>query len=176
VKLYIVGTDHRLQQSIAAKPGGGWIQRTGGQRFRRCVSYFLSQGVKVICEEVHQRQDEIAPTICSALAKEHKVRWICMGIGEPSPLDVLTDKPLIEAFAAGILPEVIAGRYRLDAQDLRERHMCSILREAVKESGTVLAVVGFMHAGVLARELENEHIAVEAFQMMQGLVLDESQT
>ncbi len=54
--------------------------------------------------------------------------------------------------------------------------MSSIIRQTLQQSEIVLAVVGFMHAGVLARRFEKEQIPVELFQMTQGLVLDESQT
>jgi hypothetical protein len=52
--------------------------------------------------------------------------------------------------------------------------MCSVIRQTLKESEIVLAVVGFMHAGVLARQFERDQIPVELFQMTKGLVLDES--
>jgi hypothetical protein len=54
--------------------------------------------------------------------------------------------------------------------------MCSIIRQTLKESEIVLAVVGVMHAGGMARQFEREQIPVELFQMTQGLVLDESAT
>lgn len=170
MKLFIIGTDHRLQQSVAPKVGGGWIQRTGGRKFRRGITYCLtSLGVKAICEEAHAQQKAIAPTICSTLAKQHNVPWIPMAMGEPDLQDGVFD-------FSGFLPEVIAGRYRLDVQTLREEHMCSILQRTLRQFETVLAVVGFTHAGVLARQLEKEQIPIEVFQMMHGLVLDESQT
>jgi hypothetical protein len=177
VKLFIIATDHRLQQTIAPKVGGGWAQRTGGTKFRRCIVHFLtSLAVKAICEETHEKQDEIAPTICSALAKQHNVPWHCMGMGQPSLEDALTDKPIVDAFLSGTIPEILAGRYRLDAQAHREEYMCSILQEKLNQFETVLAAVGFMHAGVLARQFEREQVPVVVFQMTHGLVLDESQT
>jgi hypothetical protein len=171
VKLFIVGTDHRLQQTIAPKAGGGWIQRTGGRKFLRGITYFLtSLGVKAICEEAHARQEEIAPTICSALAKQYKLPWICIAdSSSPDLEDGLID---FSTFP----PEVIAGRYRLDMQGQREENMCSIIRQTLEQSETVLAVVGFTHAAVLARQFEKEQIPVEVFQMTYGLILDESQT
>jgi hypothetical protein len=92
-----------------------------------------------------------------------------MAMGEPELKDGLFD-------FSGFPPEVIAGRYRLDFKGQREEYMCSVLRETLQRCETVLAVVGFTHAGVLARQLEKENTAVEVFQMMHGLVLDESQT
>jgi len=170
MKLFIVGTDHRLQQSIAPKDGGGWIPRTGGRKFRRGIDYFLmALGVKAICEEGHARQEEIAPTICSVLAKQHNVSWTCMAMGEPELQDGLID-------LRGFPPEVIAGRYRLDKQSQREDYMSSIIRHVLEQSETVLAVVGFTHAGVLGRRFEKDGIPVEVFQMTSGLVLDEGQT
>lgn len=99
-----------------------------------------------------------------------------MGTGEPSIKDVLTDKPLAEALLTRTLPEIIAGRYRLDVQRFRELHMMSVIEQTLKESETVLAVVGYTHAAVLGRYFEQEDIPVEVFQMMHGLVLDESLT
>ena len=92
-----------------------------------------------------------------------------MAMGEPGPDDALID-------ASSFPPEIIAGRCQLDLQAQREAHMSSILREALQQSDIVLAVVGYMHAGVLARQFEKEQIPVELFQMTLGLVLNESQT
>jgi hypothetical protein len=41
MKLFVIGTDHRLQQSIAPKPGGGWMTRTGGRKFLAASRIFL---------------------------------------------------------------------------------------------------------------------------------------
>jgi hypothetical protein len=54
--------------------------------------------------------------------------------------------------------------------------MCSVIGQTLNECETALAVVGWMHAGVLGRYFEWERIPVEVFQMMHGLVLDESLT
>lgn len=171
MRLFIIGTDHRLQQTVAPKKGGGWIQRTGGRRFRRCITHFLtSLGVKAICEEAHAQQEEVAPTICSTLAKQHNIPWICLGdTSAPVP-----DFRFIDFSVSP--PEPIVGPCPTDVHGPREEHMCSIIRQTLKESKIVLAVVGFMHAGVLARQFEREQIPVELFQMTKGLVLDESDT
>jgi hypothetical protein len=171
VQLFIIATDHRLQHTTAPKVGGGWIQRTGGRRFRRCITHFLvSLGVKAICEEAHAGQDEVAPTICSTLAKQHNVPWICLGdTSAPVP-----DFRFIDWSVSP--PEPIVGPCPRDVHGPREDYMYSIIRQTLKESEIVLAVVGFMHAGVLARRFETEQIPVELFQMTKGLVLDESQT
>jgi len=49
------------------------------------------------------------------------------------------------------------------------------IMEAVRPHGCVLAVVGFIHLGVLARMLE-EHIDVDAFIFTVPLVVDETRT
>jgi len=54
--------------------------------------------------------------------------------------------------------------------------MYKLLQQSLVDYGIVLAVVGFMHAGVLAHRFKQEETDVELFQMTTGLVMDESQT
>lgn len=169
-KLFVVGTDHRLQQTVS-KANGDWKQRTGGNKYRRCMTHFLSSmGVKAICEEAHAQQEKVAPTICSILAKQFDVPWICIGDDSvPIPdfrfVDFTTTPP-----------EPIVGPCPLDLNRAREDHMYKLLQQSLVDYGIVLAVVGFMHAGVLAHRFKQEETDVELFQMTTGLVMDESQT
>jgi hypothetical protein len=178
MRIVIVGTDHRLQQSIVQEPQTkAWVPRNGGGRYRRLIVYCIKKlGVKVILEEAHAKQEQTAPTIASAVAKEHGVVWQALGLGEPAASDVLIDPPLMEAVRSGAKPEMLAGIYNLDLQAIREEFMHGAIKQSTQEHDCVLAIVGYIHLGVLARMLEAENIPINAFVFTYPLVVDETRS
>ncbi|SRR6266852_805532 len=103
MKLIIIGTDHRLQQTITQNDQTkAWVPRSGGHRYRRLIAHCIEKlGAKAILEETHVNQDRIAPTIGSAIAKERGLIWQCIGLGEPGLSDCLMDPPIAQAMASG---------------------------------------------------------------------------
>jgi hypothetical protein len=95
MRLIIIGTDHRLQQTIVQNDQTkAWIPRSGGHRYHRLIAYCIEKlGAKVILEETDVNQDRIAPTIGSAIARERGLVWQCIGLGEPGLSDCLMDPP-----------------------------------------------------------------------------------
>jgi hypothetical protein len=99
VNLIIIGTDHRLQNSIAQDENKAWVSRSGGTRYRRLIVYCIEKlGAKAILEEAHERQESIAPTLASKIVKERGLVWQSMGLGQPGPRDGLMYPTLEEAF------------------------------------------------------------------------------
>ncbi len=179
MKVILIGTDHRIQTSVVQdETTKAWVPRKGGVLYRKLITYCIEKlGAKVMLEEAHPRQEQTAPTMASTLAKQHSVTWQTLGIGEPGPSDVLYDPPLIQAIHSGVKPELLAGIYDLSKHGTRERLMYATIMDAVKRHECVLAVVGFVHLGVLARMFdEEEDIAVEAFLFTYPLVVDETRT
>src|SRR6266436_3504319 len=68
-----------------------------------------------------------------------------------------------------IPPEPIVGPCPLGLNRAREDHMRKLLEQSLIDYGVVLAVVGIMHAGVLACRFEQQGTDVELFQMTTGL-------
>jgi hypothetical protein len=175
MKLVLIGTDHNLQQSLRKDPvSNAWIPRDA-KRFRRLIAYCIDKfGVKIILEEAHPMQDETAPTIGSSIAKERGLPWKALGYGEPDPSDVLIEPPIQEAIRTGVKPEVLAGRYKLELQGGRESFMYATIMQASQAHDCILAVVGYLHLGVLARMFEGRQMNVEALIFTYPLVVDES--
>jgi hypothetical protein len=163
MKLILIGTDHRLQQSVRLDPvTKSWVPRDG-TRFRRLVLYCIENlGAKVILEEVHPKQEQVTPTICSVIAKQRGLRWVSLGMGEPGLADVL------------LYPEPLAGKYNLDLHAEREVFMHSTIMQSLHNHDCALAVVGFMHLSILARKFESDQIRVEAMNFTDPLVVDEN--
>jgi hypothetical protein len=178
MKLVLIGTDHRLQTSIVQDATTKvWIPRNGGHRYRKLLAYCLDKlGAKAILEETHPKQEETAPTIASNMAKERGLIWQSLGIGEPGLFDVLPDPPLAEAFHSKVKPEMLAGIYSLEFQKVREDFMHKTIMDAMREHDSVLAVVGFVHLGVLARMFEDEDVPVTALLFTYPLVVDETRS
>jgi hypothetical protein len=131
-------------------------------------------GAEAILEEAHAEQEWVAPTICSAIAKEHGLRWQPLAMGEPGLSDGLFNPPLVEAIQLGVKPELLAGRYVLETQKMREEHMYTTIGESFQKHDCLLAVVGYAHLGVLANRFDADRIDVEALLFMYPLVIDES--
>ena len=176
MKLVIIGTDHRLQQTVIRDTNTkAWIPRKNGHRYRRLIAYCIDKlGAKAILEEAHADQERTAPTICSTIAKERGLPWQSIGLSEPSPGDALCDPPFMEAFRAGIKPDMLAGIYDLERQSVREDFMHEIIMQAMRVNDSVLAVVGFIHLGVLARRFAADDIPVEALVFTYPLVVNET--
>ena len=64
---------------------------------------------------------------------------------------------------SGVKPELLARVYDLKTQRIREEFMYSNIAQSMRDHDCVLAVVGYIHLGVLARKFEDEHIPVEPF-------------
>lgn len=174
MKLILIGTDHRLQQSV--KPAGKtWTPREG-QRFRRLVTYCIGKlGAKAILEEAHLKQEKTAPTLCSSIAKEHGIVWQALALGGPDLSDLLLDPPLAEARRAGVVPYPLAGKYDTRKHGMRESFMFAEIRRCLEDHDCVLAVVGYIHLGVLARMVEDSGVAsVEGLLFTYPLVVDEA--
>jgi hypothetical protein len=178
MKLVIIGTDHNLQQSICRDPQtSAWVPRKGGYRYRRLIAYCIEKlGAKAILEEAHPDQEKIAPTIASGLARDRGVVWQALGLGEPGLSDALLDPPLMEAVRCGAKPDMLAGIYHLDRQAIREKFMHETIEKFMREHDCVLAIVGYIHLGVLARMFEAEQIPVKAFVFTYPLVVDETKS
>jgi hypothetical protein len=178
MRVIIIGTDHNLQQSIVRDDKTkAWVPRTGGHRYRKLIVYCIEKlGAKSILEEAHVDQERTAPTIASTIAKERGLVWRSLGLGEPGFSDALLEPPLVEAVRSGVKPEILAGVYNLKTQRIREKFMYSNIVQSMREHDCVLAVVGYMHLGVLARMFEAEHIPVEPFVFTYPLVVDEARS
>jgi len=175
-KLILIGTDHRLQMTIAQDPTTkAWVPRTGGQHFRKLIIFCIEQlGAGAILEEAHSEQEGIAPTICSTVAKERGLPWQALAMGEPDLTDALFNPPFGEAMRLRIKPELLAGRYVLKTQISREAFMRQTIMKRFEDHDCLLAVVGYVHLGVLANRFDAEQIRVEALLYMYPLVVDES--
>lgn len=177
MKLVIVGTDHRLQQSIVRDETNAWVPRSGGSRYRRLIIHCIEKlGAEAILEEAHEQQESLAPTIASRVAKERGLSWQSIGISQPGLNDGLIYPPLEEAFRSRIVPVLLAGRYDLTTHRVREDFMHDVIAEAMRKHGCVLAVVGYVHLGVLARRFEAEGVPVEALMFTDALSVDESKS
>jgi hypothetical protein len=176
VNLVLIGTDHRLQAPVAWDPKTNtWVPRPGGDRYRRLVTYCVEKlDVKAIMEETHPDQEKLCPSIASRLAKKMGVPWDTLGMGELGPEDFLGDPPPQEAVRRNVKPYLLAGIYRLDAHNLREEKMRANLKDALKQFGNVLGIVGFVHLGVLARLFEADKIPVTALLFTGPLIVDET--
>jgi hypothetical protein len=175
MKLVLIGTDHNLQQSVRKDPvSNAWIPRDA-KRFRRLIAHCIDKlEVKIILEEAHPKQDETAPTIGSSIAKERGLPWKALGYGEPDLSDALIEPPIQEAIRTGVKPEALAGRYKLELQGGRESFMYATIMQAFQAHDCILAVVGYLHLGVLARKFEEKQMDVEALVFTYPLVVDES--
>ena len=175
-RLIVVGTDHRLQQTVTQDPRSKtWFPRTGGRNFRRLVVHCIDRlGAQAILEEVHPDQEQREPTICSRIAKERGLTWMCIGSGEPGISDALFERPPQEALQLGIRPVMLAGRHVLNTHRKREEIMRTGIAESFKHHDCVLAVVGFVHLAVLAYHFEAEKIEVEPLMFTFPLVVNEA--
>lgn len=178
MRIILIGTDHRLQTSVVQdKTTKIWLPRVGGDRYRKLLTYCIEKcGVKAILEETHPDQEKTVPTIASTTAKKHSVVWQSLGLGEPGPSDALIDPPLAEAIRSKVRPELLAGIYALETQKVREEFMHSAIMEALRKHGNVLAIVGFVHLGVLARMFEENEVPVTALLFTYPLVVDETRS
>ena|ERR1700730_706022 len=178
MRLIIIGTDHRLQQTVALdNKTKAWVPRSGGHRYRRLIVYCIEKlGVKAILEEAHVDQERIAPTICSILAKERGLDWQAIGLDEPGLSDGLLDPPFFQAVRSGVKPDILAGIYDLKKQKTREEFMQTTIMQYMTTHDCVLAVVGYVHLGVLARMFEADQIPVEAFLFTYPLMVDETES
>jgi hypothetical protein len=178
MKLVLIGTDHRLQQAIVQDGKTKvWVPRNGGHRYRNLVTYCIEKlGVKAVLEETHPSQEQTAPTIASGAAKKHSLVWQTLGLGEIGFEDALLDPPLAEAIRSHVKPELLAGIYALNSQKVREQFMYTTIMDALREHGCVLAIVGYVHLGVLARMFEAEQVPVEALLFTYPLVVDEARS
>src|SRR5271169_3045739 len=115
MNLVLIGTDHRLQQSIVQDEKTKiWFPRNGGHRYRKLVEYCIKKFyVRAILEETHPDQERTAPTIASLLAKKGGLVWQTLGLGEIALTDALLDPPLVEAVRQRLKPELLAGIYDL---------------------------------------------------------------
>jgi|SRR5260221_7159087 len=177
-KLILIGTDHHLQQTVAQDAHSQkWVARSGGQNFRRLVAHCIDKlGAQAILEEVHPKQEERAPTICSKIAKERGMQWSSIGSGEPGVSDVLFEHPLEEARRLGIKPVMLAGRHVLNTQRKREQTMRAGILERLQQHDCVLAIVGYMHLAVLAYQFDAEGIDVEPLVFTYPLVVNEARS
>ncbi len=174
MKAVLIGTDHRLQSSVAQNEERVWVPRSG-TRYRKLISYCLNRlGATAILEEAHVLQESVAPTIASLIAKEQGITWQSMSIGEINLNDLITDPPISEAQRGGIEPEPLAITYNLSMHGLREHHMYTAIIESLRAHNCVLGIVGFAHLGVLARMLENATVQVRPLLFTYPLVVDET--
>jgi len=173
-KLILIGTDHRIQQSVTKGPNGAWLPRAS-PRFHKLVTHCLRKlGATTILEEAHPEQEKVAPTICSEIAKELKLSWKAISVGQPNVADALYDQPIENYMAMGVVPLPLAGQYRLPLQKEREAVMAGLIGEALQAFDCVLAVVGYTHLAVLAREFHEKGVEVQALMFTYPLVIDES--
>jgi hypothetical protein len=177
VKLIIIGTDHRLQQSVAqAADSKTWVPRSA-YRYRRLITYCIEKlGAKAILEEAHADQERTSPTICSTIAKERNLSWKAISLGEPTLNDALFDPPLMDAIRTRVTPYALAGIYDLEWHAQREEFMHAIILQSMREHNPVLAIVGQIHLGVLAQRFLSENIPVKAFLFTYPLVVDETRS
>jgi hypothetical protein len=176
MKLILIGTDHRLQQSVVQDPQTKqWLPRSG-QRFRKLISYCIEKmGAGAILEDAHAKQELVAPTICSTIARERGLTWQHISVGDLGLSDGLFDPPIVEAKRLGVNTELLAGRYVLKIQRMREAFMYASIMECFQEHDCILAVVGQVHLGVLANQFDGKQIEVEAL-LFTPLLVDESQS
>lgn len=175
-KLILIGTDHRIQHSVTKGPNGAWVRRTS-PRFRKLVTYCVHKlGAKAILEEVLPEQEEVAPTICSQVAKEFKLPWKAISTGEMNLSDALYEQPIEDYIAAGVVPIPLAGRYRLPLHKEREAIMAGLIGDSLLAFECVLTVVGYTHLAVLARDFYEKGVEVQALVFTYPLVVDESRT
>jgi hypothetical protein len=176
-KLILIGTDHRLQMTVTRGPEPNtWVPRSGN-RFRRLIAFCIERlGAEAILEEAHADQERIAPTICSTIAKERGIAWQALAIGEPDLSDGLFDPSIVEAIQLGVKPELLAGRYVMKTHQMRELFMYGRIMASFEKHNCVLAVVGYVHLGVLANRINAEPITVEALLYMYPLVVDENKS
>jgi hypothetical protein len=73
------------------------------------------------------------------------------------------------------MPERIAEIYNLGTQAIREAFMRDAIEDSLQKYDCVLAIVGFIHLGVLARTFENQ-VPVEALMFTDALVVDEAKS
>lgn len=175
MKLIIIGTDHRLQSGVTQDPETkAWIPRDG-KRFRRLITYCTEElGAKAILEEVHPKQEQVAPSICSTIAKERGIAWKPLALGEPDLPDVLLDPPIAVAMRSGTKPVLLAGRYGLQTHKMRETFMFATIMQALQDHCCVLAVVGYIHLGLLARRFEDSRIGSVEALLFTPLLVDEN--
>lgn len=175
MELNIIGTDHRLQQSVSKGDSPiTWVPRDG-HRFRRLITFCIEKlGAESILEEAHPDQERTSPTICSAIAKECHLPWKAISLSEPSFQDVLFDPPLEEALRSGVKPDPLAGIYDLKWHAMREEFMHAVILQSMREDNSVLAVIGYIHLGVLARRFASENISVRALIFTYPLIVDEA--
>jgi hypothetical protein len=133
-------------------------------------------GVRAILEEAHPDQEGTAPTIGSSVVKERGLVWQSIGLGKPDVSDVLLDPSPIPAVRSGVNPEPLAGIYDLKKHKTREEFMHKTIMDCMRKHECVLAIVGFVHLGVLARMFEADQIPVEAFLFTSPLVVDETKS
>jgi len=178
MKLVLIGTDHRLQQSIVRdETNTCWVARNGGHRYRRLIIHCIEKiGVKAILEEAHEKQESIAPTLASTIAKERNLIWQALALGAPDLSDGLFDPPFSELFRSRIKPRMLAGIYDLEKQRVREDFMRELIADALWEHDCVLAIVGYVHVGVLARRFEAEDVSVAALLFTDALSVDENKS
>jgi hypothetical protein len=79
-----------------------------------------------------------------------------------------------EAMRAGVKPELLAGRYRLELQGGRESFMYATIMQSFQTHDCILAVIGYIHLGVVATKFKGKQIDVEALVFTYPLVVDES--
>jgi hypothetical protein len=176
LKIILIGTDHRLQQSVVRDEQTKlWVPRTGGQQYRKLIHHCIAKmGAKAILEEAHADQDRIASTIASLVARERGLKWISIGLGEPGLEDALIEPPLFEALQTRTKPEILAGIDNLKVQKPREEFMFNMIMDWAGKHGCVLAIVGFMHLGVLARQIDAAGVTVAPLIFTSALVVDET--
>jgi hypothetical protein len=185
MKLIIIGTDHRLQHSIVQtgqRDGKSIYVTRNGRRYRKLIAHCIEKlGAKAILEETHPNQNKLAPTLASITAKQRGLVWQTLGldgegVANPGLSDVLLDVSPVEAARQGIKPEFLAGIYDMDKHRIREQYMYTTIMGALAKHDCVLAVVGFVHLGVLARMVEAERIPVTGFLFTYPLVVDEAKS
>jgi hypothetical protein len=102
--------------------------------------------------------------------------WQTLGLGEIDFGDSLLSPPLLEAIYLRVKPELLAGVYALEKQKSREEFMYKTVTDSLREHGCVLAIVGYVHLGVLARMFESDEVPAEALLFTYPLVVDEARS
>jgi hypothetical protein len=178
MSVVLIGTDHGLQQSVFLDDKTkAWLPRNGFW-YRKLLAYCIREfGIKAVLEETHVDQERKAPTIGSIMAKERGLVWQTLGLaGQPGLYDCLSDPPLIEAILSNVKPELLAGIYDLKKHSAREAFMYTSILQSFQKHGSVLAVVGYIHLGVLARMFETRQMPTHAFIFTYPLVIDETRS
>jgi hypothetical protein len=178
MRLILIGTDHRLQQTVVQDGDTKtWVPRNGGHRYRKLIDHCIKKiGARVILEETHADQERLAPTIGSTIAKERGLVWQSIGLDQPGLSDVVVDPPFVQTARPWVKPEILAGIYDLKKQKTREEFMYATIMDSMRKYESVLAIVGFVHLGVLARVFEVDQIPVDAFLFTYPLVVDETRS